>query len=136
MTNREVKQKSILGSGLRGGIAGVIATAALLFGCAALIQNEIMLTHALMQEAVIASAFLGATLAGIISACRQGRGVLLAGAAAGSIHFLFLILLALLSVKAQVFSVMTIKLIVSCLTGSAFGGVLCMGKKHKTTKYR
>lgn len=136
MTNREVKQKTVMGSGLRGGIVGVLVTAVLMFACAALIQNENILSYELLQEAVIASTFLGATLAGLLSASRQGRGVLTAGAAAGAVQFVLLTLLSLILVKASIFSVMTIKNLVCCFAGSAFGGALCMGKKHKTTKYR
>ena len=136
MTNREVKRNSLIIGALLGGVAGVIIMAALLYGCAVLIQKETVLTYALAEEAGIACVFLGATLAGVISAKRRGRGVLPSGLAAGGVAFGIVTVIAVVFVNAPIFGVMTIKHLVCCLAGSAFGTVLCVGKKHKNTRYR
>lgn len=136
MVNRETKQRTLPGSALRGGLLGVAATGGLMYGCAVMIQEEFGLSYDLLEEAVIASAFLGATLAGVVAAKRQGRGVLPAGLAAGAVHFLLLVLLGLTFAEEPALNVMTIKAMVCSAAGAMFGGALCIGKKHKNTKYR
>jgi len=136
MSKVQTKNRTFLGSGLVGGITGAVTTGVLLYVCAVLIQKGSVLNYDLVEEAVISCAFMGAVLGGIISAHRQGRGVLAAGLTAGAADLLLLMLLPPIIVGTPVFSVMTIKLLICCFAGSVCGGVICMGKKHKNTKYR
>jgi putative membrane protein (TIGR04086 family) len=111
-----------------GIVPGIFVTLLFLFLSSLLVAKEV-LPASLRDELILASEFIGATVTGSAAAKRQGRGVLLAGLAAGLGYLLVLKLFSAFIPSGSLFGGLSLKTAICAIAGGAFGGALRSRKK-------
>lgn len=128
--NSKALTKNLFTSCVLGAFAGIILTILLLYLFALLIERE-AIPMALGNEAVLVSAFLGATAGSVFAVRRQGRGVMQTGLITGTSYLIIVLLISALHPNGVVLSAMTLKILICSLTGGAFGGALCLNRRRR-----
>ena len=129
----------------RGGAAakscafGVVVTAvvliALMLMVSVLISGE-LLPESLIDEMLIMCVLISCAAGSLVSAKRCGRKALATGVLSSSVVLFLIILITALRGHRAEFTVMTLKISISCIAGGAIGGVVSTMKSGKRRSRR
>lgn len=123
--------KGILTSGVFGAIIGAVLLIILLYISALLISAE-YIPESFDENLIIVSVFLGATVCAVTAVKRRGTGAMVTGLAAGLIYLVLIMVVSALIPQGRMLGDMTLKILICCITGGAFGGALCLNSKKKS----
>jgi len=131
-TEKRVSLSGVMVKSVIGGAVSLAASLILLLLFALLLDSE-LLPESIGEELVITAVFIAAVFGGLLAAKRNALSPMPGGICGGVCFLIIILLITALRPDSQVFSVMTIKLLICALSGGAFGGLLA-GKRKFSKK--
>jgi len=135
---KENDGKSIIRHSIVGAVLGMLMTLIIIFGLSVLMMTGV-LPETMRDSFIIVSVLLGATISGLYSAGKEGRGVITAGVLSSVGYIILLLIGTLIFFKDgnnAESSAITLKEIIAAVAGGCFGGVLRLHKKGKKSRLR
>ena len=128
-------RKGLIKHSAVGAAMGMLLTMAIILIFSVFIASG-DIPSSLRDALILVSVILGAMLAGLYCAGKQGGGVVIAGLSSGAAYIVLILAATLLFGKNGGETALTFRIIIATVAGASFGSVLKLHRKKKKSKLR